>query len=126
MEASAAPPSGHLTHDIGHLVARHRKLAVGRGPTRMQAVVRHNVVTVIMHDSLTESERLLVAGGDRTMVLRARLRIQELMRDALVADMEALTGCKVEAFMSANHIDPDVTAELFVLDRPLPGETPTA
>jgi uncharacterized protein YbcI len=92
----------------------------------MQAVVRQNVVTVIMHDSLTESERLLVAGGDRTMVLRARLRIQELMRDALVADMEALTGCKVEAFMSANHIDPDVTAELFVLDRPLPGEAPTA
>jgi hypothetical protein len=27
----------------------------------------------------------------------------------------------VVAFMNDNHIDPDVVAELFVLDRPVPG-----
>jgi hypothetical protein len=37
--------------------------------------------------------------------------------------VEALTGCKVEAFMSTNHLDPDYAAELFVLDRPVAGDS---
>ena len=32
--------------------------------------------------------------------------------------MAELTGRKVVAFMSANHIDPDLAAEIFVLDGP--------
>jgi uncharacterized protein YbcI len=30
--------------------------------------------------------------------------------------IERLTGHKVVAFMSGNHIDPDMAAEIFVLD----------
>ncbi|HSO98414.1 MAG TPA: hypothetical protein VLP43_05640 [Solirubrobacteraceae bacterium] len=29
--------------------------------------------------------------------------------------MERLTGCKVLAFISGNHLDPDVACELFIL-----------
>jgi len=43
------------------------------------------------------------------------------MREDLTADIEQLTGRKVIAFMSTNHIDPDLAAELFILE---PG-TPT-
>jgi len=48
---------------------------------------------------------------------------QEAMRADLVARIEELTGCKVEAFMSSSHLDPDYAAEVFVLDRPVPGES---
>ena len=44
-----------------------------------------------------------------------------IMRDAL-NEIEGLTGCKVDAYMSAIHLAPD----LFVLDRPVPGEPPSA
>jgi hypothetical protein len=40
----------------------------------------------------------------------------------LVLDDVHGAGCTVEAFMVANHIDPDLAAELFVLDRPVPGQ----
>ena len=33
--------------------------------------------------------------------------------------VERLTGRKVLAFISGNHIDPDIAAELFILDGPL-------
>jgi hypothetical protein len=33
--------------------------------------------------------------------------------------IERLTGCKMLAFMSSNSLDPDVAAELFLLDRPV-------
>jgi uncharacterized protein YbcI len=117
---------GQLNQEIAHLVARLRKAALGRGPTRTQVFFRQNVVVVVMQDDLTPGERLLHAGGDGTAVIHARLRIQELMREGLVAGLEELTGCKVEAFMSSNHIDPDLASELFILDRPVPGELPTA
>ena len=35
------------------------------------------------------------------------------------AAVERLTGRKVLAFISGNHIDPDIAAELFILDSPL-------
>jgi uncharacterized protein YbcI len=38
------------------------------------------------------------------------------MSEDLTSDIERLTGRKVIAFMSANHIDPDLGAELFILE----------
>jgi uncharacterized protein YbcI len=38
------------------------------------------------------------------------------MREALVAHIEELTGRKVVAFMSDNHIEPDMAVEIFVLE----------
>jgi hypothetical protein len=38
------------------------------------------------------------------------------MREDAIAKIEELTGRRVTAFMSANHIDPDLAAELFVLE----------
>jgi hypothetical protein len=40
------------------------------------------------------------------------------MRDECTVALEELTGRRVLAFMSANHIDPDLGAEIFVLDGP--------
>jgi hypothetical protein len=35
--------------------------------------------------------------------------------------IEELTGCKVIAFLSQAHLDPDITVEMFFIDGPLPG-----
>jgi hypothetical protein len=41
------------------------------------------------------------------------------MRGRLVTLVEELAGIEVRAFMSTSHIDPDLAAELYVLDRAL-------
>jgi uncharacterized protein YbcI len=41
------------------------------------------------------------------------------MRDALTASVEKLTGRNVVAFLSDNHLDPEMAVEIFVLDGPL-------
>jgi hypothetical protein len=38
------------------------------------------------------------------------------MRDDLTSMVEILTGRKVRAFMSDNHIDPDTGVEVFLLE----------
>jgi hypothetical protein len=40
------------------------------------------------------------------------------MRDESSAKVAELTGRRVVAMMSSNHIDPDLAAEIYVLDGP--------
>ena len=55
--------------------------------------------------------------------------IRHLFQETMEADFgeagERLTGQTVLAFISGNHIDPDIAAELFILDGP-PGKPDTA
>jgi uncharacterized protein YbcI len=91
----------------------------GRGPTKARTTVDRDTVTVVMEDTLTRAERALVDGGFEAKVLDLRRDFQRMMRDDLVAMVEEHTGRKVRAFMSENHIDPDLAAEIFVLE-PVP------
>jgi uncharacterized protein YbcI len=77
-----------------------------------------------MHDLMTKAERTLVKSGQPNVVLDMRFGLQQAMRDDLVAAVESLTGRSVMAFMSDNHLDPDLAAEVFVLDGPVPSEWP--
>ena len=60
--------------------------------------------------------RALVRGGKAVEVLQLRRAFQDTMSQELVAVVERLTERTVQAFMSANHIDPDAAAEIFLLD----------
>jgi uncharacterized protein YbcI len=88
----------------------------GRGPTRAKTYLNHDLITVVLQETLTKGERSLVNGGLERDVLHTRRLFQETMRDDLVAAIERLSGRSVTAFMSANHIDPDMAIESFVLE----------
>jgi uncharacterized protein YbcI len=119
-DADRRPAAGSLNAAIVRGVVRLHSRFVGRGPTKAQAFFRGNVIVVIMQDTMTTEDASLVASGQQDTVLRVRAQLQRTMQAALVAEVEALTGCEVVAFMSDNHIDPDIEAELFILDRPVP------
>lgn len=122
------PKSGpHLTggelnaavaRDVVGLHIEHR----GRGPTKARTFYHDDIMVVVLEEVMTPAERSLAAGGRSDVVIAAREAFQDLMRPHLVASIERLTGCKVEAFMSTNHVDPDVAVEVFILDRHVPGQ----
>jgi len=91
----------------------------GRGPTQARSVIDRNSVTIMFVDTLTPAERRLAENGKADHVMRTRHELQVLMRDDLVEVVEDALDRKVIAFMSANHIDPDMGVEVFVLE-PLP------
>ena len=88
----------------------------GRGPTKARTLIAEDVVTILLADTLTKGERKLVEGGHGERVLWLRHGYQDVMREELVAIVERNLNRKVIAFMSQNHIDPDLAAELFVLE----------
>jgi uncharacterized protein YbcI len=116
-EANEAPErrSGSLNAALANAVVRLVREYTGRGPTKARATVSDDLVSVVMHDTLTKAERTLVRDGKGEIVLAMRQEFQQTMRGDLIAAVEMLTERRVDAFMSANHIDPDMAIESFVL-----------
>ena len=110
---------GPLNAAIARAVVHIHHDRIGRGPTKTQAFYRNEVVVVILQDAMTTSEKTLAAGGKAEEVLAARRALEEVIRPDLVSAVEQLTGCKVKALMSAHNLEPDLAAEVFVLDRPV-------
>ena len=88
----------------------------GRGPTKAKTIINEDLVTVLLADTLTKGERTLVETGKSGRVLELRHDDQLVMRDDLVAVVERQLDRHVIAFMSQNHIDPDLAVETFVLE----------
>jgi uncharacterized protein YbcI len=120
------PQGGELAAAISNAVVRLISEYTGRGPTKARTLIRDNVIVVMLEDTLTKGERVLVRSGREQHVMDLRSQFQATMRDEAEAAIERLTGRKVLAFMSANHIDPDLAAEMFVLDGGPPLGGPAA
>ncbi len=87
----------------------------GRGPTRAKTTINEGIVTILFADTLTTGERTLVDHGHADRVLQVRYDLQTSMEDDLVGIVEQELDREVIAFMSQNHIDPDLAVEVFVL-----------
>ena len=105
-----------MNQEINNGTVRVLRDYTGRGPTKVRTVIDHNSVTILLSDTLTPGERRLADGGRSGLVLTTRHEFQRLMRDDLVTVVEDALDRKVIAFMSTNHIDPDMAVEVFVLE----------
>jgi uncharacterized protein YbcI len=100
---------------ISNLTVRLLSQYTGRGPTKARTFFNENMVTVVLQDTLTKAELTLVEKEQDKLVLETRRTFQEVMGDELSAGIEQILQRKVVAFLSANHIDPDIAVETFIL-----------
>jgi uncharacterized protein YbcI len=115
---SERQPGGSLNAEISTAIVRLLREYTGRGPTKAHTTIRDNVVLVMLEQALTKGEQVLVQKGRGDNVLTLRHEYQEAMRDESSDKVAELTGRNVVAMMSANHLDPDLAAEIYVLDAP--------
>ena len=117
MTSTQSVPSlgGSKLAAISNHVVRVVSEYTGRGPTKARSYLNDDIVTVVLQDTLTRGERSLVGDGIDELVLTMRKAYQDTMRDDLIAGIEAILDRKVTAFLSANHITPDVAVEVFLL-----------
>jgi uncharacterized protein YbcI len=120
-ETQPRPYGGELNAAIARGVVRRHTQFTGRGPSRARAFFNGNIVVVILEDAMTPAEQSLAAAGKVDTVRQMRRESQAAMRDELVAVVEEVTGSTVVAYMSDNHVEPDLAAEVFVLDAPVSG-----
>jgi uncharacterized protein YbcI len=109
-------PAGTLRQDISNAIVTLFKQRFGRGPTTCRTYLEADLVVLVMSGGYTAGEQTMFEAGKWYDVRQARLAWQDSMQTRFVDAIEGLTHRTVKAFMSANHQDPDVTVELFVLD----------
>ena len=110
---------GQLNEAVARAIVRVHRWHAGRGPTRARAFFRHDVVVAVLEDSLTVTERSLIADDRPDAVAQLRIELNAAMRPSLVHSVEALTACRVVACMSATDIEAGASSVVFVLDRPV-------
>jgi uncharacterized protein YbcI len=115
------PSNGPLQAAISNAIVRTISEYTGRGPTKARTTITHDWVFVTLEDTLTKGERKLAESGNPTSVVNSRRDYQDAMESDFKQLIERMTGQKVLAFMSANHVDPDVAIEAFAL-APVDGD----
>jgi uncharacterized protein YbcI len=116
-----ATPQSHNSPamEIADGTVRILREFTGRGANRARTVISDDLIAVVLYDSLTRGEQTLVDHGHAQEVLDIRRTFQETMETELRVLVERVTGRRVTAFMSSNHVDPDVSVESFVLGGPI-------
>ena len=100
---------------LSNMVVQVLRAYTGRGPTKAWTSIDTDLIVVVLHDTLTKGERSLVADGRALLVREMRKAYQDTMGPELTAGIQKITGREVMAFLSDNHIDPDIAVETFVL-----------
>jgi uncharacterized protein YbcI len=109
---------------ISNLLVRLLSEYTGRGPTKARTHFSENLITVVLQDLLTKGERSLIRDGKADFVLEMRRAYQFTMREDFTAGVEEITGREVIAFLSANHVNPDIAIESFMLAPQNDGHQP--
>jgi uncharacterized protein YbcI len=109
------PQNGDIAAAVADLTVHLLREYTGRGPTRARTHLSGDLVVVVLQDTMTRGELSLIRVGEHDRVLDTRQAFQRSMREELAAGVTEITGREVVAFMSANHIDPDMGVEIFVL-----------
>jgi uncharacterized protein YbcI len=115
---SERPQNGSVQVALSNAIVGLLREYTGRGPTKARTSIRDNVVVVMLEQTLTKGEQVLIKKGRSEQVLALRHEFQEAMREESSDKVAEITGRNVIAFMSANHIDPDLAAEIYMLDGP--------
>jgi uncharacterized protein YbcI len=89
---------------------------------KAKTYVLDDIIVVVMRGSgFTPLEQTIMNSGEPDRVIAMREDFQRVMAERYKQTIEELTGRKVLAFLSQAHVEPDITMEIFFIDRPLEG-----
>jgi uncharacterized protein YbcI len=89
---------------------------------KAKTYVLDDIVVVVMRGSgFTALEQTIMDSGEPARVIAMREDFQRVMAERYRQTIHELTGRNVVAFLSQAHVEPDITMEIFFVDRPLAG-----
>ena len=108
---AAGPVVAEISNAVVRLVREH----FGKGPTQAKTIWMDDVVVCVLRGGFTHAEQTLYKAGRGDIVDEGRKAMQGVFEREMTSAITRLTGRRVEAFLSANHHEPDVIVECFVL-----------
>jgi uncharacterized protein YbcI len=113
---------GHLLAAISTGIVAMLREHYGRGPMKSKTYALDDIIVVVLRGSgFTPLEQTIMDSGEPDRIVSMREDFQRVMADRYKQLIEELTGRTVLAFLSQAHVEPDITMEIFFIDRPLDG-----
>jgi uncharacterized protein YbcI len=120
--SSSPLAGGHLLAAISTSIVGILRDHYGRGPMKAKTYALDDIIVVVMRGSgFTPLEQTIMNSGRPERVVAMREDFQRVMAERYQQKIEELTGREVRAFLSQAHVEPDITMEIFFIDRPLEG-----
>lgn len=114
-QAGGDDTNGEIRSRISRRMVQLHKEYYGKGPTKAKTYYFDDTVLVLLRGGYTKVEETLMRDGRGAAVIEQRMEFQNAMRERFNGVIEEATGRPVIAFMSGNHQEPDLLAEVFVL-----------
>ncbi|HUA48601.1 MAG TPA: Na-translocating system protein MpsC family protein [Solirubrobacteraceae bacterium] len=107
--------------EISNALVHLYKTAFGRGPTNSRArFAGAELLVVVLQDTMTVSERRLVAMGQHARLCEHRLLLHQTVEDEMRGAVERILVRPTLALISGIDTRRDVAVETFLLASPLP------
>jgi uncharacterized protein YbcI len=111
-------PNDELARVCRELASVFRR-AWGRGPVRTTAHWAGPDILVVVHeDGHSDAERTLRTAGHARELLDGRRLLQAIVEEELKSTVERIVARPVRTVLSATRLNPDLSAEVFLLARP--------
>lgn len=110
----------HLLDAVtGAMIALHERYHHRAPVTAKTLLLDDDLLVCVLGGVYTEVEKTMIELQRSTIVQETRSAFQDAMQHRFIAEVERLSGREVLAFISNQHVGPDMEIELFVLREPL-------
>jgi uncharacterized protein YbcI len=100
------------------MVALHERYHGRKPATARTQMMGDDMLACLLGDVYTDVEKTMIELQRQALVRETRSTFQQAMERRFIAAVERLTRRRVEQFISAHHVGPDLELELFVLGPP--------
>lgn len=113
---------GQLLAAISNRIVGILRERYGRGPMKAKTYALDDIIVVVLRaGGFTPAEQTMLDSGRPERVVEMREEFQRVIAPIYKEAIEELTGRKVLAFLSQAHVNPELTVEVFFVDKPLEG-----
>ena len=116
MQSSDSPLSGEalLQAVTASMVSLHERYYRAPATAKTQ-MLGNDLLACVLGGVFTDVEKTMIELQRSTVVQETRSAFQEAMQQKFIDEVERLSGREVLAFISNQHVGPDIEVELFVL-----------
>src|SRR6201994_3915302 len=117
MPAAGAPLQGDELLDAvtDAMVAFHERYYHRTPATAKTQMLGDDLLACVLGGVFTDVEKTMIEMQRGTVVQETRSAFQDAMQQKFIDEVERLSGREVLAFISNQHVGPDIEVEIFVL-----------
>ena len=108
---------GMQTAELSNAMVAIYKEQFGRGPTKAHtAYATNDLLVCTLENSLTPSERKMLALDEHQRVREIRMFFQHAVEEEFIGTVERISGRRVRGFVSGMDTHQDIATEVFYLE----------